>query len=58
MSAPTEREWSQAQERGLAARRAGRPITAVPSYGSGPRAQVLQEAWEEAWRDEDQRRQR
>lgn len=58
MSNLTEREWRQAQDRGAAARQAGRPITAAPEYGSGARAQTLREAWEDAWREEDARRSR
>jgi len=58
MSAPSEREYRIAQERGTAARQAARPITVCPDYGSGAKAQTLREAWEDAWRDEDQRRKR
>lgn len=56
MTAPTEREWRRAQERGIAARQAGKPITACPDYGSGEQARTLAEAWQDAWLDEDQRR--
>ncbi len=52
----TEREYRQAQERGRAARAAGKPLTSLPDYGSGRRARLLQEAAEDAWRDEDARR--
>lgn len=49
----TEREWRRAQEQGATLRRAGRPITALPDFGSGRNAQLLREAAEDAWKAED-----
>lgn len=52
----TEREWRRAQEAGAAKRRAGRPMSEIPEFGSGNAARMLREAAEEAWREEDRQR--
>jgi ribosome modulation factor len=52
----SEREWRQAEERGTAARQAGRPITACPEYGAGRKAELQREAWQNGWKDADARR--
>jgi ribosome modulation factor len=52
----TEREWRQAEERGVAARQACKPITACPEYGFGEKARLQREAWANGWKDADARR--
>lgn len=52
----SEREWRQAEERGIAARQAGRPITARPEYGFGDKARLQREARANGWEAEDARR--
>lgn len=52
----TEREYRLAQERGRAARAAGKPITTLPDYGRTETGRRLREAAETAWHDEDERR--
>lgn len=56
MTMPSAREWSIAQERGAAARQAGRPITAAPEHRDLEKNGVLRDAWERAWQIEDARR--
>lgn len=51
-----EREWRQAEERGIAARQAGRPVSACPAYGFGRKADLQREAWTNGWDAENERR--
>jgi ribosome modulation factor len=56
MTAPTEREWQSARERGQSARRAGRSAQACPFIGDGAKEAILMRAWLDGWLDEDARR--
>ena len=52
----TEKQYRVAQMAGADARRAGRPITACPHYGSGDDGRVLREAWQDSWQSVDDSR--
>lgn len=56
---PTAREYAQAQERGAAARRSGRPSTNNPwEHATTERDRILRDCWADAWHQEDHRRRR
>lgn len=46
---PSRRDYLAADEAGESARRAHRPITAVPHFGNGHRGRVLAESWRNGW---------
>lgn len=56
---PTAKEYAQAQDRGGAARRSGRPSTANPwANASTERDRILRDCWADAWHQENNRRKR
>ena len=54
----SRRQYMQAEEAGASARRAGKPITACPDFGSGRDAATLAEAWHMGWKRVDRERAR
>lgn len=54
----TRRQYLQAEEAGASARRAGKPRTACPDFGSGRDAATLAEAWQRGWDRVDRERAR